>query len=87
MSERSEPMLITGKIPFFCGQKSSSMRILSLVALFVLTFIYFGINTTKFGDTYLDTTVLRKFAEVTEVCGSFSNTFEIDSNYPNSSRN
>ena len=27
------------------------------------------------------------FAEVTEVCGSFSNTFEIDSNYPNSSRN
>ena len=45
-------MLITGKIPFFCGQKSSSMRILSLVALFVLTFIYFGIHTTKFGDTY-----------------------------------
>ena len=33
------------------------------------------------------TPVLRKFAEVTEVCGSSSKTFKMDSNCPISSRN
>ena len=44
-------------------------------------------NENQENQQFFGTPVLRKFAEVTEVCGSCSKTFKMDSNCPNSSRN
>ena len=51
---------------------------------------HYGSNHVKIYQNVWDTSVLRKFAKVCGSYGSygsFLNTFEIDSNYLNSSRN